>query len=193
MHKGVYLQLFHGRDSKDEHMEDWGFPGPVFGPLKYVHTTYGSDIKFEYTDGSTGSNPSDGLLSAVDDMVYYDGRYYGDWSVFEMTDKLYRVHTVRIQAFSPAKASLKREDKSRMADDETAWLIEHGGLCLGFCENRFAWVTFTNENALRFSRKQDAYGFKETCKWTPFDLRLEDAIVAEHMFTKGGEYARQSA
>jgi hypothetical protein len=63
---------------------------------------------------------------------------------------------------------------------EIAWLIERGGLCLGFCENKFAWVTFTNEDALRFARQRDAYAFKETCKWTPFNLKLEDTAVREH-------------
>jgi hypothetical protein len=65
---------------------------------------------------------------------------------------------------------------------ETGWLIERGGLCLGFCEYRFAWVTLTNENALRFARQRDGYSFMECCKWTPFDLRIEGAKVTEHVW-----------
>jgi hypothetical protein len=66
--------------------------------------------------------------------------------------------------------------------DETAWLIERGGLCLGFCGHRFTFVTFTNEDALRFSRQRDAYSFMETVKWTPFNLLLEGSVVTEHLW-----------
>lgn len=76
------------------------------------------------------------------------------------------------------------EAKEMAAQADVAWLIERGGLCLGFCENRFAWVTFTNESALRFARSVDAYSFKETVKWTPFNLPLEGAIVTEHMWDR---------
>jgi len=65
---------------------------------------------------------------------------------------------------------------------ESGWLIERGGLCLGFCEHKFAWLTFTDENALRFSRSRDAYSFMETVKWKPFNLKLEGAIVTEHIW-----------
>ena len=44
----VWLRLFHGRNSADEQLDDWGFDGPTIGPLEYVHTTYGSDIKFAF-------------------------------------------------------------------------------------------------------------------------------------------------
>ena len=41
----VYLYLFHGRATPDEDVEDWGCEGPAIGPLDYVHTTYGSEVK----------------------------------------------------------------------------------------------------------------------------------------------------
>jgi hypothetical protein len=63
---------------------------------------------------------------------------------------------------------------------ESAWLIERAGLCLGFCEYRFTWVTFTNEDALRFSRQRDAYSFMEAVKGTPFSLPLEGSVTTEH-------------
>lgn len=43
--KGVYLELFHGRRSLDQDMDDWGLEGPILGPFDWVHTTYGSEIK----------------------------------------------------------------------------------------------------------------------------------------------------
>lgn len=40
---------------------------------------------------------------------------------------------------------------------ETGWLIERGQVCVGVaCRYRLAWVAFTDENAIRFARKQDA-------------------------------------
>lgn len=45
---GMYLGLFHGRETPMEKMADWGLPGPTIGPLKWVHTTYATDIKIEF-------------------------------------------------------------------------------------------------------------------------------------------------
>jgi len=68
--------------------------------------------------------------------------------------------------------------------DEVAWLIERKGLCLGFCEYKFRWVTFTDENALRFSRERDAYSFKETMRWENKDWEvLTEAKVTEHLWS----------
>ena len=41
----VYLHLFHGRDALEQDLDTWGREGPTIGPLSYVHTTYGSDVK----------------------------------------------------------------------------------------------------------------------------------------------------
>jgi hypothetical protein len=57
-------------------MDDWGSDGPVFGPYEFVHTTYGWNIKLVKSNGNC-----DELY--VQEMVYYDGIYYGDWSVFD--------------------------------------------------------------------------------------------------------------
>lgn len=70
----VYLHLFHGRIHPNEPLDDWGLDGPVLGPLDFVHVTYCSDLKFDQ-----GELPE---LKFVDDLVYYDGMYYADWSVF---------------------------------------------------------------------------------------------------------------
>lgn len=73
----VYLHLFHGRTTAEEDMNDWGEDGPVLGPLSYVHTTYGTDIKITHAQSG-----EDGSLTIVGDMVRYGGKLYGDWSVF---------------------------------------------------------------------------------------------------------------
>jgi hypothetical protein len=72
----VALELFHGRSSPDEHLDTWGTQGPVF-LVRYVHVTYLCDIKLGIDEPA-----GDGDLHFVKDLVFYDGCYYGDWSVF---------------------------------------------------------------------------------------------------------------
>ena len=72
MGHNLYIKLFHGRKTKEEDMDDWGFDGPVIGPLPYVHTTYASCIHI-------GDTTDD--IEIEDGLVKYDGAYYGDWSV----------------------------------------------------------------------------------------------------------------
>lgn len=65
----VYLYLFHGRASIDQDMTDWGAEGPKIGPLSYVHTTYGSDVKIRgsrevlerFFPKALGWTPPDGI------------------------------------------------------------------------------------------------------------------------------------
>lgn len=97
----LYLRFFHGRNAVDEQLDDWGFEGPTIGPLSFVHVTYMCDIKFsaspEVMDrffpdvmaewrAKGYSNPvgpiCDWQLSITNDLIEYDGKYYGDWSVF---------------------------------------------------------------------------------------------------------------
>lgn len=84
---GLYLGLFHGRHDRRSQMSDWGFAGPVLGPLRYYHTTYLHDIKIGFKSLSdahrmVGSPDTDVCLTVVDDMISFDDAYYGDWSVF---------------------------------------------------------------------------------------------------------------
>lgn len=95
----VALQLFHGRADPDADMEDWGQQGPIF-LVDYVHTTYSIDIKLGIPDPA-----GDGDLKILDDLVYYDGMYYGDWSTFpaDVAEKSVE-HVHRIVPFDPTKA-----------------------------------------------------------------------------------------
>jgi len=72
-----YVRLFHGRNSPDEQLPDWGFDGPLIGPVG-VTSTYGT-IKLhdpEWVDFTElPYHDSDGLVA-------YQGKYYGDWEVF---------------------------------------------------------------------------------------------------------------
>lgn len=88
----VYLHLFHGRDTLEQDMEDWGTDGPVIGPLYHVHTTYSTEVKFA-TDYDTFTKwfPTqhaeddgyrcEGYIPVAEGLLFHDGVYYGDWSV----------------------------------------------------------------------------------------------------------------
>lgn len=88
----VYLHLFHGRDRVDEDMNSWGLDGPTIGPLAYVHTTYGGDIKlrgsrevlerfFPEAEIHFHDNSGDHAIQLDGDCLPYAGKVYGDWWV----------------------------------------------------------------------------------------------------------------
>ena len=95
----VALELFHGRSHPDEHLDDWGSQGPVF-LVDYVLVTYLSGIKLGIPEPA-----GDGDLHFVEDLVFYDGTYYGDWSVFPagLTRREPSLAN-RIAPFNPEKA-----------------------------------------------------------------------------------------
>lgn len=101
---GVYLELFHGRKTAREHMDDWGELGPVFGPLDYVHTTYGNDIKFN------GKDSGNGWLTVKNGLIYYDDMFYGDWSVFS---QLNENSAARLVKFDQKKADVPIKSKGK--------------------------------------------------------------------------------
>ena len=99
--KALYVRLFHGRRDPAENLEDRGTDGPVIGPLEFVHTTYMCDVKFAATPDvmdrffpavmadwrarkvSNFHGPlCDWQFNIVDDLIEYDGVFYGDWTVF---------------------------------------------------------------------------------------------------------------
>ena len=69
-----YLKLFHGRQRPEDRLEDEARPGPIFGPWPYFLSVGGTEIHFDH-DAC--------ILTLVNDLVYYDGLFYADWSVFE--------------------------------------------------------------------------------------------------------------
>lgn len=97
----VALELFHGRSHPEQHLEDWGSQGPVF-IVDYVHVTYLCEIKLGIPEPA-----GDGDLHFVQDLVYYDGAYYGDWSVFPAELAKSEVSlAARIAPFNPAKTAV---------------------------------------------------------------------------------------
>ena len=70
----LYLHLYHGRQFPGERLEDWGSEGPTFGPYESIQITYGAHIKMHAPDGFDD-------LTWYEDLVFYDGVYYGDLSI----------------------------------------------------------------------------------------------------------------
>lgn len=88
----VYLYLFHGRDSLGQDMDNWGSEGATIGPLSYVHTTYGSEVKirgaravlekfFPKADIHFRDDHGEHAIQLAGDCLPHDGKLYGDWSV----------------------------------------------------------------------------------------------------------------
>lgn len=94
-----YLKLFHGRKDPVEQLNDWGEDGPVFGPFPFFHTRYGSAIRFD--------PDRDCNLTVIDDLVYYDGMFYGDWSIFDVPHSDRETH--RVVVFDPLLAEVPVE------------------------------------------------------------------------------------
>jgi hypothetical protein len=73
----IYLDLYHGRRTLEEDMDDWGEQGPIFGPLDLVQGTYGTELKCHFRGNVV-------FLPIVEGLVYYNGMYYGDWSIADV-------------------------------------------------------------------------------------------------------------
>jgi hypothetical protein len=106
----VYLEVFHGRKDPDEELHDWGSHGPVIGPLQYVQFTYGMPPRLGPIDYPHDSEE----MTMVEDMLYYDGVYYGDFSIIseDLVQKEKELH-VRVEPFDPSKATLAHDGESR--------------------------------------------------------------------------------
>ena len=83
---------------------------PEISAVITVHVTYLTTIRLGLEEPA-----GDGELHFVEDLVFYDGCYYGDWSVFpaaavEADPNL----KSRLERFEPAKAirPRKREEKA---------------------------------------------------------------------------------
>ena len=94
----LYIRLFHGRTNPNQDMDEWGSDGPVFGPYEFVHTTYTHHVKLGKPDGNCDE------MFLHEDMFYYDGIYYGDWSVF--TDETLKKGEFVTIPFEQSKANL---------------------------------------------------------------------------------------
>ena len=88
----VSLHLSHGRDALEQDLDTWGREGPTIGPLSYVHTTYGSDVKLRgarevmekhFPDAQIHFHDGYGehAIQLDGDCLPHGGTLYGDWSI----------------------------------------------------------------------------------------------------------------
>ena len=101
----VYLKLFNGRKAVGENLDDRGTEGPTLGPLRYVYGTYQNHLAVQ---NYTKHNAVEGWIEYVNDCLYYDGSYYGDFSVTSAAV------TAQFGAvlFDPTKAELLEGDEN---------------------------------------------------------------------------------
>ncbi|WP_127128010.1 hypothetical protein [Pseudoflavitalea rhizosphaerae] len=85
----LYLHLFHGRFDPSQEMDDWGFDGPVIGPVN-ISWTYGN-IKVH---GENCTGFVELQFSIGGDLIYFDGSYYGDFEICESEDDIIEKSTV---------------------------------------------------------------------------------------------------
>ena len=113
----LYIRLFHGRINPNQDMDDWGFDGPVLGPYQFVHTTYVSHVRLGRSDGNCDE------LHIYEDMLYYDGCYYGDWSVFGEAE--FKQGDFKLSTYDSSKAKPPKFEKRQ------AKIIVYikGGIC----------------------------------------------------------------
>lgn len=136
----AYLKLFHGRDSPDTELSGWGEDGPIFGPFPYFHTTYGVEIKFDEDECH--------VLPIVEELVYYDGMFYGDWSVID--GPVDASEQSLIAEFQPSLALFRLETETHQAgmiSPDSLWLDliaahvnEHHSMVASMASALLEWI-----------------------------------------------------
>ena len=101
----VYLELTHGRRTLEEDMDGFGEEGPVFGPYKFSHETYGTSVVMV--------TPSDEehCFTVEDGLVFYNEWFYGDWFVYS-DEELNNGIINRIEEFSSHKSTSKSTNRN---------------------------------------------------------------------------------
>jgi hypothetical protein len=100
--------MWHGRTDPAQNLDDWGSDGPTIGPLAYLHITYLSDYKTAYNDRQPGRSRMDAWFTTVEDLLYYDGTYYGDWTVTSEPDPGVRAEEFDQLAATPVGREIPR-------------------------------------------------------------------------------------
>lgn len=106
---GLYIQLSEGQENEADELHSGGHDGPAFGPLQFVEVAKGDVIylglesdHYELSITRKGS-------------VYYDGLFYGAFSVF--FEQQNEVGLARHQPFDQMKAILL-DDLARTHESE---------------------------------------------------------------------------
>lgn len=66
---------------------------------------------------------------------------------------------------------------------ETGWLLDNGLLCIGAGpDHGLGWVTYTDPNAIRFARQQDAEAFTRVLRGVGFNALAAEVKPVEHQW-----------
>jgi len=172
----LYLRLFHGRKDPAQEMDDWGADGPIFGPYRFVHTTYGAHVTCGLDNGELHD------LYTVEDMIFYDEVYYGDWSVF--TEDSLEEGQFATQPYDSLKAQLPK--KGRVSSQPCSFPVKiiihvRRGLCEDVKTNlpndswEYAIIDYDNEPCPPDNRIPFAAEDMKTLPSIPALLLLADA------------------
>jgi len=85
--KGLYLGLYHGRETVEKDIDNWGDNGPLIGPLKNIRVVYMTDIQLEFENRwdalKYGLRLDQAELTVKADCVAYRNIFYGDWKIHQ--------------------------------------------------------------------------------------------------------------
>lgn len=102
----MYLRLFHGRTDPNQQMDDWGSDGPLIGP-----------VNISWTYGWLRIN-GDHLVN-YDDLIYFEGVYYGDMEFFSDEDPFVLQEQISKNVIT-ADEFLQRHKRALMVKDHPA-------------------------------------------------------------------------
>jgi hypothetical protein len=98
MTMNIYIALFHGRDKEDEDLDDWGYDGPIVGPVS-ITGTYGT-IKLH------GPNTTETFIelatNQAGDLYKAGNKFYGDFELITACEE----GNVILEALKEAKREI---------------------------------------------------------------------------------------
>lgn len=176
----LYLRLFHGRKDPAQEMNDWGADGPIFGPYRFVHTTYGAHVTLGLDNGELHD------LYTVEDMIFYDNMYYGDWSVF--TEDSLKEGQCSTQPYDSFKAELpKKAHVSSQPCSFPVKIIIHvrRGLCeevkTNLSDDSWEYAIIDHDNEPDLPDNRIPYAAEDMKTLLPIPVLLELAEAAKNV------------
>lgn len=93
------LRLYHGRNSPDERMDDWGFDGPIL-EFEWICITYLTTFRIGFKDRAQSLKARELTcweewdegnfsleMNQYEGLIVADGKFYGDWEIFNDEEK----------------------------------------------------------------------------------------------------------
>ena len=147
------LELSHGRKKPEQDMTGWGKNGPILGPFPSIHVEYRGDLRIVL------QGDKETCISIDDDLIYYDGMYYGNWVIVSVASLSPRQRK-RVVPFSAECNRIPRDEQKRVA--ALKWYVYHAHSA-GFC-----------------TVSKSVYGRKPVCG--PLDKPVAELMLAAMLF-----------